>query len=759
MLDFSVTFIITIINIAVLFFILRLILFKPVTKFMADRAKRVQDSFDQANKEKANAQEFLAQSREKLQEANSEADNILDCARKSAEEAAELTINDGINQAVAVLEKARRQMDKDRQSAFLQFGLEAAALVADASAHLVHRELSGDDQILYRHLLLDELGEHRIQIKKYIDAGAGELTCTLDTAVPLDPAAEEEIVRLIAGRTGANKVTMETRLAPEILGGYRLCLGGLFIDASLKQQAAALKTDLEKDIIDSASGKEYNVAEYSDFTRVLQEKIALWESRAVSGSCGHVVQVGDSVAMVYGLDGVIYGEQVEFESGATGLVLNLEEKLVGCMLLSGSLSVKDGDEVKGTGKVVSVPAGSSFLGRVLNPLGEPIDGKGLAIAEAWLPVESPAAPVIDRGSVDTPLHTGIVSIDAMIPIGRGQRELIIGDRQTGKTAIAIDTIINQKGKNVICVYCAIGQKASSVAAIVSNLEKHGAMEYTFIVLASASDSAALQYMAPYSAVAMAEHFMHQGSDVLVIYDDLSKHAVAYRAISLLLRRPPGREAFPGDVFYLHSRLLERAAKLTDAKGGGSITALPIVETQAGDISSYIPTNVISITDGQIFLDSGLFNSGFRPAIDVGLSVSRVGGTAQSAAIRKISGRLRLDLAQYREMAAFAQFGSDLDKATRDKLAQGERLMEVLKQSQYSPYSMEQQTAILFLAINGYLVEVQTKNIGTFISNFLVYLNNNHSGMMREIKETGVLSPDQESAMRAAAESFLRKLDV
>ena len=498
------------------------------------------------------------------------------------------------------------------------------------------------------------------------------------------------------------------------------------------------------------------MADYSDLTRVLQEQITHWEGRAASGSSGFVVQVGDSVATVYGLDNAIYGELVEFASGATGIVLNLEEECVGCVLLSGESLVKDGEEVKGTGRVVSVPSGKALLGRVVNPLGEPVDGKGPITAEAWLPVESPAAPVIDRGSVNTPLQTGAVSVDAMIPIGRGQRELIIGDRQTGKTAIAVDTIINQKGKNVYCVYCAIGQKASSVAALMKTLEKHRALDHTFIVLASASDSAALQYLAPYAAVAMAEHFMFQGKDVLVVYDDLSKHAVAYRTISLLLRRPPGREAFPGDVFYLHSRLLERAAKLSDARGGGSITALPIVETQAGDISSYIPTNVISITDGQIFLDSELFNSGFRPAVDVGLSVSRVGGSAQSKAIRKISGRLRLDLAQYREMAAFAQFGSDLDKATQDKLAQGERLMEVLKQPQYAPYPLEHQVALLFIAINGYLLDINVKKIQSFIKLWLEYLESNHAELMKGIGETGTLSVEQEGELRTAAENFRDK---
>ena len=495
------------------------------------------------------------------------------------------------------------------------------------------------------------------------------------------------------------------------------------------------------------------MADYDVLATVLKERIEHWNVKASSGSSGFVVQTGDSVASVYGLSDAVFGELVEFSSGAAGIVFNLEEENVGCVLLTGESLVRDGEEVRGTGKVVSVPSGNALFGRVVNPLGEGIDGKGPITAEKYLPLEAPAAPVIDRGSVDTPLQTGCISVDAMIPIGRGQRELIIGDRQTGKTTVAIDTIINQKGKNVICVYCAIGQKVSSAAAIINNLEKHNAMDYTFVVLASASDSAALQYIAPYAAVAMAEHFMHQGKDVLIVYDDLSKHAVAYRTISLLLRHPPGREAFPGDVFYLHSRLLERAAKLSQASGGGSITAIPIVETQAGDISSYIPTNVISITDGQIFLDSELFNSGFRPAIDVGLSVSRVGGSAQSKAVRKISGRLRLDLAQYREMAAFAQFGSDLDKATQDKLAQGVRLMEVLKQPQYSPYPLEEQVAILFLAVNGYLLDIKVEDISPFVKDYLVYLKNQKADLMKSIAETGVVSIDQEGELHAAIETF------
>jgi F-type H+-transporting ATPase subunit alpha len=495
------------------------------------------------------------------------------------------------------------------------------------------------------------------------------------------------------------------------------------------------------------------MANFGDLVKVLERQIEQWESEPSSESVGVVTLVGDSVATVFGLDRAIYGELIEFASGATGIVLNLEEDGVGVVLLTGESSVRDGEEARGTGRVVSVPSGEGLFGRVVDPLGNPVDGKGPVAAEEHLPIESPAAPVIERGAVNIPLQTGALSVDAMIPVGRGQRELIIGDRQTGKTSLAIDAIVNQKGKGVYCVYCAIGQKSSAVAAIIRNLERMGAMDYTFVVLASASDSAAFQYLAPSSACAMAEHFMNQGKDLLIVYDDLSKHAVAYRTISLLLRRPPGREAFPGDVFYLHSRLLERAAKLSPERGGGSITAIPIVETQAGDISSYIPTNVISITDGQIFLDSELFNSGFRPAVDVGLSVSRVGGNAQVKAIRKIASRLRLDLAQYREMAAFAQFGSDLDKATQDKLAQGERLMEVLKQPQFSPLPMAEQAAALFVSVNGYLLDIKKENVNRFIRNFLEYLRAQYAAVLETIARTQVIDEETEGALRKAVEDF------
>ncbi|MDR0408831.1 MAG: F0F1 ATP synthase subunit alpha [Spirochaetaceae bacterium] len=496
---------------------------------------------------------------------------------------------------------------------------------------------------------------------------------------------------------------------------------------------------------------------FGDLAKVLESEIGEWEGKPVSDSIGFVGTVGDDVATVRGLSKAVYGELVEFSSGAQGIVFNLNEDGVGCVLFSGESLVKDGEEARGTGKVAAVPVGDALIGRVVNPLGAPLDEKGIIEASTYYPVEAPAPSVIDRSPVNVPLQTGIISIDSMIPVGRGQRELIIGDRQTGKTAIAIDTIANQKGKDVYCVYCAIGQKSSAVAAILENLEKAGAMSYSFVVLASAADSAALQYLAPYSAVAMAEYFMHQGKDVLIVYDDLSKHAVAYRTVSLLLRRPPGREAFPGDVFYLHSRLLERAAKLSKEKGGGSITALPIIETQAGDISSYIPTNVISITDGQIFLETELFNSGFRPAIDVGLSVSRVGGAAQCKAIQKVAGRLRLDLAQYREMASFAQFGSDLDRITQEKLAQGERLMELLKQPQFSPYSMEEQAALLYIAVHGRMIDVPTNSILAFARGFLDYIKTRNPGILSEIAEKKEISMDLEQELEDAAESYSETL--
>jgi F-type H+/Na+-transporting ATPase subunit alpha len=459
-----------------------------------------------------------------------------------------------------------------------------------------------------------------------------------------------------------------------------------------------------------------------EISSVLKSKLTQYESELSVSNVGTVMEVGDGISRIFGLRGAMAGELIEFADGhnTMGMVLNLEEDNVGAVILGEYIHIQEGQMVKATGRIASVPVGDALLGRVVNPLGQPIDGKGSIDSNDFRPVEKKAPGIIQRKSVHEPLQTGITAIDAMTPIGRGQRELIIGDRQTGKTAIAIDTILNQKGKNVICIYCAIGQKTSSVAQLVKTLEDNGALEYTIIVAASAIEAAPLQYLAPFSAVTIGEAFMEQGKHVLVVYDDLTKHAWAYRAMSLLLKRPPGREAYPGDVFYLHSRLLERAAKLSDELGAGSLTALPIIETQAGDVSAYIPTNVISITDGQIFLESDLFNAGIRPAINAGISVSRVGGAAQTKAMKTVAGKLRLDLAQFRELEAFAQFASDLDKATQDQLRRGQKLIEVLKQPQYSPLSVAQQVSLLFAANKGVLDTVDGAQMQHFKTQWFPY---------------------------------------
>ncbi|ETA82551.1 F0F1 ATP synthase subunit alpha [Youngiibacter fragilis] len=486
---------------------------------------------------------------------------------------------------------------------------------------------------------------------------------------------------------------------------------------------------------------------------IIRQEIERFEKKMETVNSGTIVQVGDGIARVYGLEDCMEGELLEFPGGVKGMALNLDFDNVGCVLLGAYEDIKEGDIVRKTDKIVEVPVGENLIGRVVNSLGEPIDGKGEIIAKAFMPIEVQAPGVIDRKSVTVPMETGIKAIDSMVPIGRGQRELIIGDRQTGKTAIAVDTILNQKGKNVICVYVAIGQKQSTVASIYSMLTKAGAMDYSIIVSSSASDSAPLQYIAPYAGCTMAEYFMNKGKDVLIVYDDLSKHAVAYRAMSLLLRRPPGREAYPGDVFYIHSRLLERAARLSDELGGGSITALPIIETLGGDVTSYIPTNVISITDGQIFLESDLFYNGIRPAINPGISVSRVGGSAQTKAMKKVSGRLRLELAQYRELLSFSQFGIELDREASGRLAKGERLYEILKQPQYSPLKYEKEVLILYAAINDKLNDIAVKDIKQFEIEFFEYMDTYHRDIADSIRKTGDLRSDVMASLDEAIEDF------
>ena len=470
-----------------------------------------------------------------------------------------------------------------------------------------------------------------------------------------------------------------------------------------------------------------------EISKIIRSEIENYKSSLDISNTGTVLEVGDGIARIYGLSDAMAGELLEFENGTIGMALNLEESNIGAVIFGKTQGIKEGSIVKGLGKVAEVPAGNELLGRVVDALGNPIDGKGSITADKYMPIERQASGIIARKPVTQPLQTGIKAIDGMFPIGKGQRELIIGDRQTGKTAIAIDAIINQKNNDVLCIYVAIGQKRSTVAQIYKKLEEAGALEYTTIVAATASESAPLQYLAPYSGVAMGEYFMDQGKDVLIVYDDLSKHAVSYREMSLLLKRPPGREAYPGDVFYLHSRLLERAAKLSDKLGGGSITALPIVETQAGDISAYIPTNVISITDGQIFLETDLFNSGFRPAINAGVSVSRVGGAAQVKAMKQVASKVKLELAQYNELLAFTQFGSDLDKATRDQLNRGSKIMEVLKQPQYSPYRVEEQVISFYCVTNGYFDNVPNEKLRTFEKDLIEAIRND-SNILSEILE-------------------------
>ena len=489
-----------------------------------------------------------------------------------------------------------------------------------------------------------------------------------------------------------------------------------------------------------------------DISKIIKDQIKNYASQTQQDEIGYVIQVGDGIAKVHGLDKCKSNELLRFENGSFGMALNLEESCVSVVMLGTDVGIREGGLIKRTGRVVSVPVGEALIGRVVDALGQPIDGKGPIDSKELRPIERNAPGIIERKSVSVPLQTGIKAIDSMIPIGRGQRELIIGDRQTGKTVIATDTILNQKGKNVICIYVAIGQKRSTVAQLVDTLARGGAMDYTIVVSATASELAPLQYIAPYSGCTMGEYFMDQGKDVLIVYDDLSKHAVAYRALSLLIRRPPGREAYPGDVFYLHSRLLERAARVAPEYGGGSMTALPIIETQAGDVSAYIPTNVISITDGQIYLESELFHSGIRPAINPGISVSRVGGSAQIKAMKKVAGTLKLTYSQYRELQSFAQFGSDLDADTKTRLAQGERVVEVLKQDRSSPLDVALQVSILYAVVHNMLMDVPVERISAFENALFDHLTVQHPEILEDIRKTGELRPENEAALRAAIES-------
>ena len=567
------------------------------------------------------------------------------------------------------------------------------------------------------------------------------LKASLTYAVRPDETRIEELKRMLMDSYHATDVVLEEKEDSELLGGYILRVGDNIYDNSVKSAFGRLEKNLKYE-----KGTENLIS-------ILKSDIEGFEDEMSVEEGGAIINLHDGIVTVEGISNVMYGEIVLFENGVKGLVQSIDEHRVLCVVLGDCDSLSVGDRVVRTKKRAGIGVSNFMLGRVTDALGAPIDGAGEIPVDSWYMIERKAAGVMEREPVNVPLETGIMSIDSMIPIGRGQRELIIGDRQTGKTAIAVDTIINQKGKNVICVYVAIGQKASTVAQIVDNFKKHGAMDYTVVVAATASDGAAMQYLAPYSGTAIAEYFMDKGKDVLIVYDDLSKHAVAYRALSLLLERSPGREAYPGDVFYLHSRLLERSCHMDKEHGGGSITALPIIETQAGDVSAYIPTNVISITDGQIFLENDLFYEGFRPAVNVGLSVSRVGGAAQTKAVKKVSGTLRLELAQYKEIQSFSQFSSDLDEDTRKRIIYGEQLMELLKQPLYHPLSQEKQVVYLLAATSKKLLDVPKKEFKSFIEGFYNYLEGTHGGVIREIAESRLLSDDNKNIILNALTEY------
>ncbi|MDD3395719.1 MAG: F0F1 ATP synthase subunit alpha [Acidaminococcaceae bacterium] len=574
-----------------------------------------------------------------------------------------------------------------------------------------------------------------------------EVPVLVTTATELTVSDYESISVILEQKLG-KKVSLQKAVEPAVIGGIIVQIGDEVFDASVKRQLEKVSGVMGKvEVGNQSLNKPSGIAD------ALTKSVEDYEVNIDLEEVGVVEKVGDGIATVLGMRGAMAGELVELPGGVNGMVQNLRPEEVGIVLMGGETKIKEGDIVRRTGRIMEVPVGEGMLGRIVSALGHAIDGKGEIKSKEVRCIESPAPGIADRQPVDVPLQTGIKAIDALVPIGRGQRELIIGDRGTGKSAVAIDTIINQKGQDVICIYVAIGQKASTVARIARTLEKHGALDYSIIVAATAADSAPLQYLAPYTGVTIGEYFMDQGKDVLCIYDDLSKHAVAYRAMSLLLRRPPGREAYPGDVFYLHSRLLERAARRNQAAGGGSITALPIIETLAGDVGGYIPTNVISITDGQIYLETELFYSGIRPAINAGLSVSRVGGAAQIKAMKSVAGTLRLDLAQFRELAAFAQFGSDLDKATKAQLDRGARLTEVLKQGQYTPLSVDKEVIALYVATKGYIDDVPVHDVTRFEHEFLAFMNANHPEIGEDIRKAKKITDTNEAALKEAINTF------
>ncbi len=715
---------------------------KSAAKMYKDYRDKVSGDLERAKEAAANA-EKLQDNLEALDAAGrSDCDRIIADAKQQAQELSSAAKSENERQrqsAQADSASSYEQMCFDMQK---RFNAEAAQELTDAAADILRGSSAESRKALIARFIEELPAKLEIQPSDRVKIASGEkLSVTISGGEELSAADAEEIGKVIEDKYGHDAVDIRVERNDAVIGGVCVSVGDSQYNATLQHQLSRVKKIVAE--TDDAG----------DVMEVFKETLANAPTDIDSYQTGRVISLSDGICRVSGLSDVMSGELLEFRGDLRGMVMDLECDNVGVVLLGNYDNVQEGDEVRRTGRIIEVPVGEAMLGRVVDALGRPVDGKGRINTDEVRPIETKAPGVIDRKGVSVPMQTGIKAIDALIPIGRGQRELIIGDRQTGKTSIALDTIINQKGKDMICIYVAIGQKESTVASFVEKLREHGAMDYTIVVSATASEPAPMLYIAPYSGAAMGEYFMYKGKDALIIYDDLSKQAVAYRELSLLLHRPPGREAYPGDVFYLHSRLLERAARLSDELGGGSLTALPIIETQAGDISAYIPTNVISITDGQIFLETDLFNSGVRPAVNVGLSVSRVGGSAQLGAMKQVAGRLRMDLAQYRELAAFSQFGSDLDKATRDTLHRGDRMTELLKQPCYSPMEASDQVISIFAASEGYADDVEVKDIAAFEKALIPYVNKHYPELRGEILSGKKLGKDSLEKLRAVIEDF------
>ena len=731
-------------NFAILAAALYFIGWKLVVKMFKSRRDRIADELEQAKQAKEKAENIRAGLDKARAEGDAQGEAIIAKAKETAGRSSEEARRADEKSAADIAAGARSDAEQIDYELRRKLTNAAAGEITEAAAQLMSAPEYGKRRAALTEKFVAELKD-AIQVTpadKVRLYETGEVSAVLWSEQPLEQTTVDEIRDIIAQAFDDDEVNIETDVDTSLIGGLRLQVGDTVYDGSLAHRLNVIRNSIVSEAV-----PEGDVAE------ALRGRLSKEQSKLDAFQVGTVITLSDGICRVSGLSDVMAGEMLEFSGGLRGLVMDLEKDNVGVVMLGNYDNVQEGDEVRRTGKIIEVPVGEALIGRVVDALGRPVDGKGIIHATESRAIESPAPSVLMRRPVSVPMQTGIKAIDALVPIGRGQRELIIGDRQTGKTAIALDTIINQKGKDLICIYVAIGQKESTVASFVNKLREHGAMDYTIVVCANASEPAPMLYIAPYSGAAMGEYFMYNGKDVLIIYDDLSKQAVAYREISLLLHRPPGREAYPGDVFYLHSRLLERAARLSEEAGGGSMTALPIIETQAGDISAYIPTNVISITDGQIFLETDLFNSGVRPAINVGLSVSRVGGSAQLGAMKQVAGRLRMDLAQYRELAAFSQFGSDLDKATRDTLHRGDRMTELLKQGQFAPMEAADQVVSIFAASEGYADDVELADIARFERELLDYVHSSYPEIKDQIMTGKKLSAEQLEKLRSVIAEF------